>query len=1142
MASGNDDKNIKGLDLPQEGSTDWAGDLDDFCTAIDEHDHTPGKGKPITLAALAQEVIDAIGKGGGGGGGLSTVVSDDTLKGDGSTEAPLGLADAVNETLAQVAINTTGIRTNTTAIAGHLTRIGTLESQVEDLEDEEAKGGNPSYVKFEIPAGTKIADIAGGWYNVVFDGTSASSSANDDGTIGYDETSATATELTLDAGLYHFNLSIHTTGPTGGNDRKTITYRVLNGSSDVLAGEYPTTYVRGEDFTTNIIGGGGIVRIDADGTAIKLETGVEDAQDTSDVTSIAGGYLEIYRVVRSVVSSVQTTSVTRLPVSGIGTSGDPITVENRAIGNALLADGAVENRNIALGAVNKTELHSDVIAELDSPSLASVVGGSGITVTHSNGNKRASIAVASSLQSELIPSGGLLNQALLKQTNADHDVKWSNTTNIYEYKAAIIVGTAGENPGSSSSVMGIDTNFDPSSTPAYTGKQVTLPSLASAGTHAVIPSGNWSIYVTANLRNTNITGAFLQVVVGGNVVPSSSVEGVLDDKGDVTFVTSFTLEESSNFLFNIITTGASGADVEINSPPANTPLGHIYIREGVTGPLYQGSPSITIDGTRAIRVANNGVDAFNLDATNSPSVGDLPSFASDGRFTWTPPSSGGGGGSGQLLKQITAATVTVDPTANTPVGDGSGIHLNFNTTLVDEYNNDNTDIAVDTTDAEVINLKKGEYVAVLDYPVTNDNIGQIQVRLGVPRSGPNKGSGGGRGEGFDGGLTIYNYGRLSGGWDTTTNQVDWRRLDSNVLRARVNVSFEDDSGDKSLNLEAFKLSLIKNVFTPIRPGSITNTEIDTGTIEGFNIGTETINNSHIVPRTITPIRLADAFEWTVNGSNVEPDTTATEEYMLAYKKNESFHPHLPAIDRPQQWVHARLGGKFKLVEQVEGEGLSAPRANFSLDIIEEAIRQQEIRNPLNIENFVGATVLETGTRSGGAIYPTALDAGQGNWVTEAQAAPGFTFKTTAGFTIARGRTAQTRTMTHLLVRLGFDSTARTGGDTLRKIAIDPKASGARASGIVTGDILNEIMIPLTNTYLPPVPSPTNPSGTNRGTGDEYSFYNLGFRSGSNSPRSVGIRVREMATGEKVVDVISNSSNDNGSNIWISFHIVRGIGG
>ena len=58
--------------------------------------------------------------------------------------------------------------------------------------------------------------------------------------------------------------------------------------------------------------------------------------------------------------------------------------------------------------------------------LSGVRGGSGITVTHTNSNEIATVAVTDSIQGALVPTGGSTNQVLAKQSGNDHDLYWRN--------------------------------------------------------------------------------------------------------------------------------------------------------------------------------------------------------------------------------------------------------------------------------------------------------------------------------------------------------------------------------------------------------------------------------------------------------------------------------------------------------------------------------------------------------------------------------------------------------------------------------------------------------------------------------------------------------------------------------------------
>ena len=251
--------------------------------------------------------------------------------------------------------------------------------------------------------------------------------------------------------------------------------------------------------------------------------------------------------------------------------------------------------------------------------------------------------------------------------------------------------------------------------------------------------------------------------------------------------------------------------------------------------------------------------------------------------------------------------------------------------------------------------------------------------------------------------------------------------------------------------------------------------------------------------------------------------------MHVYKQNQNLDSSLPSADRPDQWVHARLGEKFKLTHVQIGANLNTARLDYALDLEKGAVRQQEIRDPLHLDNLIGITVLDHNHTTRGVVFPTDLSGG--DWVTQAGSAPGITYTSgKVGFTIPSVKDAKLRTMTHILVRVGDANSSWTisGADTLREFS---------ETDNLQGTMVGELLLPLVHTYVPPVPSATNPNGTTRGTGDEHSFYNLGTAS-----FTLGLRITQKANGQKIVEAISNNSTAVPENLIITFNVVRGIGG
>ena len=60
--------------------------------------------------------------------------------------------------------------------------------------------------------------------------------------------------------------------------------------------------------------------------------------------------------------------------------------------------------------------------------LSGVKGGSGITVTHTESNTVATVAVTNSIQTALVPTGGSAGQVLTKRTGEDHELEWTTVS------------------------------------------------------------------------------------------------------------------------------------------------------------------------------------------------------------------------------------------------------------------------------------------------------------------------------------------------------------------------------------------------------------------------------------------------------------------------------------------------------------------------------------------------------------------------------------------------------------------------------------------------------------------------------------------------------------------------------------------
>ena len=110
--------------------------------------------------------------------------------------------------------------------------------------------------------------------------------------------------------------------------------------------------------------------------------------------------------------------------SGLALAGTVFSIKPKGVTLADLADGDEADQILVYDGSDWTLEAKPSGGGGGIANLAGVVGGSGITVTHSNNNLQASIAVASSIQGAIVPSGGNTGQVLTKQSNANHDLTW----------------------------------------------------------------------------------------------------------------------------------------------------------------------------------------------------------------------------------------------------------------------------------------------------------------------------------------------------------------------------------------------------------------------------------------------------------------------------------------------------------------------------------------------------------------------------------------------------------------------------------------------------------------------------------------------------------------------------------------------
>ena len=1066
----------------------------------------------VTEPKLSSEVQRKLNA--SGGGGLSTVSTQTPVSGDGSSGSPVTIADgAIVESK--------------------------LSAGVQAKLDEAGAGGDPAYVKFVVPQQVNSVDqvvaSAGGpteFHNIQVTRTGIIEHANggDASKVILPPEVFPGIDITLKSGVYTFNLAIPVSGLSGTNDRKNVTFRLINRvTRAVIAGDYSATYLRGDTFGgQSIIGGSGSIYIPADDTVINIQTGVHvvgGRQTDVNLTASGAGTFEILRNVQSVVETVRETVTTANPVSGTGSNSDPVTIDDDAIAEAKL-DAATRTKLNAGGGV---------------ADLSGVVGGSGITVTHSNSNQRASVAVSESLQGELVPSGGATNQALLKQSDADHDLKYANTTNIYEYKAAIDSTSSSGGPlGMVTTLMGLDRNIDPTETPAYTGKKITIPQII--GSHFNVPAGQWSVYVTMTLGNTNITGVTMQVILENTIHPSSTVEGIIDvENNTASFVTSFVNPSLNTFEFNIISSAGPTVNVELNEPK-----GLICIREGLGTHITAGE-GIATDGNE-VSVADEGITVGKIEAGNivpdhlnrgsagAPALKQVPSLGPNGRFNWIDLPSGGGSGADADLAIVQYSIQEWD--------EGNDRFL-FVTTPTAEVNNDGK-ITISSSGAVFTTTEFFKRV-YMEFPNTNTNLSKLFVDIQI-RTILEDGSDGPT-------IQLQSEGSLtSGNWVFIFEDISIGRI--------VNITYSsftltNPSGDDSLpDGDGGHIEFTQNLDLLIPDLSITSRKLARDSVIGEKVRDLAIHSAKLGDRAVTPPKLAPVQDWTINNDN-DPvqNFTREENFMYVYKRDQNLDSDVPLLDRPPQWVPAFIGsnnddGVFELVEQIEA-GKTPPvehgRTNYGLRLAPSVVRQNNVRSPLDLENFIGMTFLNPATtKSRGTVYGTNLNE---QWVIYNNGAShvGISpfLNNAVSLLVDRQRNNNTRFITHFLMRTGIKSGIPTDtnltADQVNELLVLATKDGVTGNtGVLTdGEIYSEILIPSILPYTPPITNETAAAVT-RGPGGEFNFYNMATGGGG----TIGIKFSQFPNGNVSLHAVVN---DVGSYTvpgtqWISFHVVRGIGG
>ena len=267
------------------------------------------------------------------------------------------------------------------------------------------------------------------------------------------------------------------------------------------------------------------------------------------------------------------------------------------------------------------------------PDLSGVTGGSGITVTHTDANQKASIAVASSLQSELVPRGGATGQVLTKQSGTDNDVHWTavgtqEITDIQSGTLNIVFAT-------------------------HQGHLIDCKNGGNRDITLALPAN--STVGTNNL--THIIDIFIRQ--GGSTAGNVNITASTGELQGVNPYIPITYTDNDLYIGNSTAT-AGGVLVSVYSRAGSYIIsGAIRNTETETlsvGTTYTAGQGLALSSANQFRIENlqvtnsmlasQSINQRTLSATNAndPTPGQYLTAASSGRFTWVDAPSGGGGG------------------------------------------------------------------------------------------------------------------------------------------------------------------------------------------------------------------------------------------------------------------------------------------------------------------------------------------------------------------------------------------------------------------------------------------------------------------------------------------------------------------
>ena len=701
--------------------------------------------------------------------------------------------------------------------------------------------------------------------------------------------------------------------------------------------------------------------------------------------------------------------------------------------------------------------------------LSGVKGGSGITVTHTESNTVATVAVTNSIQTALVPTGGRAGQVLTKNSGTDHDLDWTTVSgggsgSGYEGPAdlnVVEISNLGVNQLTEADHLNtiIAVNNSADSTRSITA---TLPAASSLSTTDL--RFFCRIYVIDSGSNVDI-----QVTAGDTLTTTNPINGRTAD------VTTFVYVGNSQAL-------AKGQYVDIYSVdgeyqalgPTRTSEERNSDISNSGGTTYTAGIGLTLSNTNQFSIGtdqiinsmmqDDSIEQSNIWATANATTGQVLTAHSDGtRFVWRDLPSGG---SGSYAGPADLDVVKISALGSTVLTEAD--HLN----KLIELNNTATGsshIKLILPPAESLSTTDVRFFCRL-YVTSNNNSVEVQ--------------------------------------STRTNQIEV----SNPYRGpfgRISSFFIGNSRLSALgqHIDIYTSGGDYQVFGPLRR---TEDEDVNALVGGEGITVSNRTNISLTDNAIEYKKLINSYNWVDNAGSIDR-AVGFETMGLIFKQSTSIGSN------NAEWVPTDFGTLFELQSAQIGTDPNTAQHNYGLHFQPGVIKSADIRQIDDLDNLIGITFVRgPATVNVGQPLRTRLTK---PWVQENEI---FDLSSTlATITIPRKRTKNTRSITHMLVKLG-----RISGVTDATSRTDIINSVQRSASVY-----HEILVPVISSY-------GKANGTNLKAGIDN--YNGLFAAGV----SCSIQLTtDNTTGEVFIsaDLNDTSTSFNGDE-FIAVYAVRAIGG